>query len=276
MSEQEVVAQEATPEAVQSDESQTPEVVDSTKGQVNDQPGEGEQPEQEEVSKSKARRERRKAELAQLRQSAEEAEAKAAEQEKRLQAIQDAANSQRPPDESQFTDYNDYLIAQAAYQSMAALDKRQIQEIEREREQQQQQIEATKQQQEAVTREAWGEQVADAKARYADFDQVVMNNPTLPINETMAQVIQASDKGADVAYHLGTNPQVAAQISQMAPLDAARAIGALEAQLSLPKPRTNTTAPEPIAPVSPKASAGSKDPDKMTMAEYKAWRAGKS
>lgn len=274
MSEQEAVAQEATPEAVEPEQVSAPEAVDSTEGQVDSQPaeGEGDAPESEEVSKSKARRERRKAEMQRLREDEQKARKEAEGVAQRLKAIQNAAQSQQPPKEAEFTDYNDYLIAAAAYQASAQLDQREARNLEQEATAARQRAEAIQQQAAQERAQSWTEQAAEARTKYADFDAVALSEQT-PINQGMAQVIQSSDVGADVAYYLGTHKAEAAQIAQMEPLDMARALGAIEARVALPKPRTNSQAPDPIKPVSPKGTA-SKDPAKMSMAEYEAWAAG--
>jgi hypothetical protein len=54
-------------------------------------------------------------------------------------------------------------------------------------------------------------------------------------------------------------------------VEAARELGRIEARLSLPKPRTQTDAPEPITPVRGKASA-SLVADNLSMERYIAER----
>jgi len=65
-------------------------------------------------------------------------------------------------------------------------------------------------------------------------------------------------------------------ISRMTPVKAARAIAQLEAKLAAnpaPPPKKTTNAPPPIKPLGTSATAGiSKDPDKMTVKEFEAWR----
>lgn len=274
MSEQEAVAPEATTDAVQPEQVSAPEAAESTDGQVDSQPAEdqGATPESEEVSKSKARRERRKAEIQRLRDDERKARENADEVTKRLDAIKNAAQSQQPPKDTEFQDYNDYLIAAAAYQASAQLDQRETRNLEQEATAARERAEAIQQQTAQERAHSWKEQADDARTRYADFDQVALSEST-PITPPMAQVIQSSDMGADVAYYLGTHRAEAAQIAQLEPLDMARALGAIEARVSLPKPRTHSQAPDPIKPVTPKGTA-SKDPEKMSMAEYKAWAAG--
>lgn len=278
MSEQDVAPEaEAKEDAVVESEA-----TENTEGQEQDQPAEDEakpegedKPEDEEVSKSKARRERRKAEMARLKQEAREADEKSQKLQARLDRIEQAAQSQQPPKEGDFEDYNEYLMALAAHRSVAALDERDKREITEETEAQKKQSEALRKQAEAELAESWQEQVLEAKERYADFDQVALD-PRVPVTDDMVNLIASSDNGADIAYFLGSNRQEAARISQMEPLEQARALGAIEARLSMPKPKTQTEAPDPITPIKPKSSGGLKDPSKMSMEEYMAARkAGK-
>ena len=119
--------------------------------------------------------------------------------------------------------------------------------------------------------EQWADQEAEARAKYADYDAVA-RNPSLPITEAMVKVMASSEMGPDIAYHLGSNPAEAARIARMHPLEMARTLGMIEARVSLPKAQTQTSAPDPVSPVRPKAKA-SKDPAKMSMEEYRAARA---
>jgi hypothetical protein len=98
--------------------------------------------------------------------------------------------------------------------------------------------------------EAYHDREEDARAKYEDFEQVAYN-PKLPITEVMAETIQMSDVGPDLAYYLGSNPREADRISKLTPYSQAKEIGKLEAKLaSEPVLRKTTSAPPPIAPIS--------------------------
>jgi hypothetical protein len=100
------------------------------------------------------------------------------------------------------------------------------------------------------------EKAEKASERYADFNLVV-SNPTLSINEGMAEFIAESDHGPDVAYFLGKNPLKASQISRMSPIMAARELTRIEADIaSKPTPKPSR-APEPISPVGSRGKASS-------------------
>lgn len=97
--------------------------------------------------------------------------------------------------------------------------------------------------------EAYHDREEDARTKYDDFEQVAYN-PNIRITSSMAETIQASEIGPDVAYFLGSNPKEADRISKLTPLMQAREIGKIEARLaSAPPVKKVTTAPEPITPV---------------------------
>jgi len=98
--------------------------------------------------------------------------------------------------------------------------------------------------------EAYHDREEDARSKYEDFEQVAYN-PKLPITEVMAETIQMSDVGPDLAYYLGSNPREAERISKLTPYSQAKEIGKLEAKLaSEPVLKKTTSAPPPIAPIS--------------------------
>ena len=122
--------------------------------------------------------------------------------------------------------------------------------------------------------------VQDGNEKFSDFNQVATQegNPTLPITPGMLHILQDFERPADVAYYLGKNPVECMQISQMSPVQAARALGRIETnidaelkkQTSQPS-KTITKAPAPITPTK-SGEVVTKDPDKMSQAEYEEWR----
>jgi hypothetical protein len=128
--------------------------------------------------------------------------------------------------------------------------------------------------------ESWNTQLADARTRYADYDQVAFQD--VPISDAAVKAIMHSENGADVAYHLGQNPEERERINTLNPIAAAVAIGKIAATLaktsSTPetkKPKVSA-APPPIKPVNSKTANTQKSVDEMTSAEYRAAReAGK-
>lgn len=104
--------------------------------------------------------------------------------------------------------------------------------------------------------ESFLEKADKAAERYPDF-QAVVSNPTLNINESMAEFIAESDQGADVAYFLGKNPLKAQQISQLSPIRAARELAKIESDLASRPQAKVSRAPEPISPVGTRGKASS-------------------
>ena len=156
------------------------------------------------------------------------------------QRLAESQTRQAPPaadlTPEQFNSYEDYAEALAERKAEELVAKR----------------EAAKQQ-EALF-EQYYEREETARDKYDDFDQVAYNE-SLPVTEIMAQSIQASDIGPDVLYWLGSNPKEAERISRLNPILQAKEIGKVEASLmSNPPVRKTSTAPAPIAPVTPRAS----------------------
>ena len=112
--------------------------------------------------------------------------------------------------------------------------------------------EAAKQQ--SAVLESYQEREEVARDKYDDFEQVAYN-PKLPITNVMAETIQSSDIGPELAYYLGSNPKDAERISRMAPLGQAKEIGKIEAKLASDPPvKRTTSAPAPISPVTARSS----------------------
>ena len=103
--------------------------------------------------------------------------------------------------------------------------------------------------------DAYHDREEDARNKYDDFEQVAYN-PKLPISTAMAETIQASDIGPDIAYYLGSNPKEAARIAALkSPILQAKEIGKIEAKMaSEPVLKKTTSAPPPIAPISGRGS----------------------
>jgi len=102
--------------------------------------------------------------------------------------------------------------------------------------------------------ETYHEKEEEARNKYDDFEQVAYN-PKLSITTVMAQSIQASEVGPEVAYYLGANPKEADRISRLAPILQAKEIGRIEAKMANDPPvKKTTSAPAPISPVTARSS----------------------
>ena len=105
--------------------------------------------------------------------------------------------------------------------------------------------------------ESYHDKEEDARNKYDDFEQVAYN-PKLPITDAMAQTIQASEVGPDMAYYLGSNPKEADRISRLSPLQQAKELGKIEAKLAdNPVVKKTSSAPAPIAPITARSSGSS-------------------
>ena len=115
------------------------------------------------------------------------------------------------------------------------------------------------QQQQAQVLESHRDREESAREKYDDYEDVVYN-PKLAITPIMAQTIQASDMGPDVAYYLGTNPKEAERIARLPAIAQAKEIGRLEAKIaSAPPVKRTTSAPTPISPVSARSASTTLD-----------------
>ena len=159
------------------------------------------------------------------------------EQSRRAQEAP-AAPAEIPPVE-QFDSVDAYADALAARKAEELLAKR---EADRER---------------LSLLDAYQDREEDARAKYEDFEQVAYN-PNLPITTAMAETIQSSEIGPDLAYYLGSHPNEAVRISRLSPILQAKEIGKLEAKIaSEPVLKKTTSAPPPIAPISGRGSGSS-------------------
>ncbi|KIC39362.1 hypothetical protein [Leisingera sp. ANG-M7] len=263
----------AAPEAVTPEADQASEATENTEGQTDaEQPAEDDgKPEAEEKSERTTRNQRRKAQMDRVKQEAKEAQERADKAERELARLKGVEST--PPKMEDFTDHDEYLAELSAYKAEQRMNSRQVQEAEREAAESKKQTEDVQKRQAEEAAQNWAAQSDEARTRYADFDAVVQA-PDVSITPDMAHLIALSDNGADVAYHLGMNKELARELAQMPAPELVGAMRMLERTVTAqtPKPRTTTQAPAPVNPVKGKSS-GLKDPKDMTMAEYKAARA---
>lgn len=174
---------------------------------------------------------------------------------KPVESAAPVADPNKEPDPNDFTDYGEYVKATADHRI-----NQKVREIDF--------------QNQIITKKRnFEKSVTEFKKTATDFDSVVMV-PELPITGVMVEAMMDSDKGPEIAYFFGKNPEEARRISTLSPLAAVREIGRLEMKLSAsPTPRNVTQAPEPIIPIDgANANASGKDPKDMTMEEYAASR----
>ncbi len=270
MSDENAAAVSAATEVTQpvETEAQQPQIetTDQTEG------GEQEAPETEgPESKSAKRREQRKAREERLRTEAEENKARADAAEAELARLQKRLNAQ-PPSESQYADYQDYLAAKTAWEVRKMDAQERAEDIKETVTATQETDRKLTQERQALIQQHWTESFDAAVQVYADFEKVVTQPGLFPQGNPLADIIKTSERAGDVAYAVATDRRLHDALLTMSPVEQARAIGRIEASLHAPKPRTETQAPPPIAPVKGSGGAPTKDPAKMSYAEFKAYR----
>jgi len=124
------------------------------------------------------------------------------------------------------------------------------------------------------------ERASTFKAKQTDFDEIAKSPEISHIYGQaphLADIVESSEAGPEIAYYFGNNPDIAANIGSMSPYQAAIEIGKLEAKvLTAPKPKNITQAPTPIQPVGGGHGPAEKLEEDMSQTEYEAARkAGK-
>lgn len=220
---------------------------------------------------AKERRERDKQYKQKLRDEANEARAAREEAEQKRQRILDAGAQEKAPEEKDFEDYTEYVAAKAVWRHAQQAAQREMTEADTAAEQARQKEQAIQRQEKQLLAQHWSEQARAAQGKYQDFQEVVAADGLFPADSHLPDLVMSSDVAGDLAYAVASDRNLHDTLLRMSPVEASRELGRIEARLTSPQPRTQSNAPEPISPVRPKASA-SKDPAKMSFAEYKAWR----
>lgn len=203
-------------------------------------------------------------ELTAARRSAERvAELERARADKFAEALaakspQAQVQPQTAPKQDDFENYDEFLVAKAKHE--VRQEVRAEFEAERKRE--------TEARQNARGREVartFSTRAAAAREKFTDYDDVV-NSSEVAVTDTMMQAIMLSEKGPDVAYYLASNPETVTRIASLAPIDQARELGILEANLDPPK--KTTTAPKPVKTLSKGNTGPSNSLEDCSYAEY--------
>lgn len=266
MSDQEFAAQEGvtaeTPESApeQTQEVEAPVEEQQPAGDENTEEEQGSEPAVplKELIAQRKKRQKAEQEAAYWRG---QAEAKAAggtpEPAKPAQPAQQQGTPQ-PPDINNFETFEQYERAKDEYVVQMA-EHRIAHRI-----MQQQQI--ARQKSEAATFE---QRLAEAAKADPTIDEI-RNDPTLPVSQTMAQLLQRTEQAPQLLKWLHNNREEATKIARMDPISAAMEFGRVEATIkATPKaaPKTVSAAPAPIKTVKTTAPA-SIDEDDLPMEEY--------
>lgn len=140
-----------------------------------------------------------------------------------------------------------------------------------------------RQQAESAAEEVQQERVAAVEKRRQMFEakvesvadrmpDLVEKFSSVPCSDFAADFISESERGAEIAYYLGSNPHEAVRLAQLPDTRQAVELARLEAKLqAAPQVRKTSAAPNPPPTVGGGASAGPKAPHEMSDEEYSAW-----
>ncbi len=175
-----------------------------------------------------------------------------------------AAQEPGPPRLDAYNSYEEWVEATADYRAEKRFTELQRQSEERAAQERERKAAESR-------RATYEKAVATIEDRYPDYHEVTAE---MPVTRAMAEFILEHNKGTDIAYYLGKNPDEAMRIANLSPVRQGFELAQLEAKLTTPgsQAKTASNAPEPINPVRPRERAPAADPSKMTMAEYANWR----
>jgi hypothetical protein len=204
------------------------------------------------------------------------AEATARELAARLQTQTTAPNADdpRPPRLEDFRSYEEYeradreFVAQKATRDAEKRFKAEQARAEREA------FESEERRRALDARKRFETNAEAVAESYEDFAEVMDDMwrdriPVISRNPAIAAyIVEESDRGPEVAYHLANNKDVADRIGRLSPLGQVKELVKLEA--SLPKPNAPATnAPPPPRNVGSRGGPDTKDPAKMTIDEMR-------
>jgi hypothetical protein len=134
----------------------------------------------------------------------------------------------------------------------------------------------SQQERQQTVQRSFEERAAKYAAEHPDFDQAMDNlGQTVRFSPELIEAIGVSDHGPAVVHYLAQHLDEADRIARLPAHLAAVQLGRIEAKVSAPKPKPVTKAPDPAPSLGGGSSNASKDPQKMSYAEYKRYRQGK-
>lgn len=238
-------AEAATPGTETAEPAAAPKVPETPKGDGADEDGEADRP------KKRSGIQRMQDKIARL-----EAEVAASRSQPtgdsgdRASAIEKEIG--KPPKEDDFDDFVAFEDAKARYRIREALAEQRIAERNV----------AETRRQEAVRQEAleaFHDRQDEARAALPDYDAVLAKGRDHKVEPHVADLVVDSEKGGLLAYYLASKPDDLAKLNRMSPIQAAKAVGALEHRLTLAKPNRKPSAPAPAKPVAGGAAPSSPD-----------------
>lgn len=260
MQDSEDTAQDVAQEEIEQEESSTSEDVETEESE-SEQEGESEESTDDESQKPKKTAYQRRVDQLTWKLREAERQLEAERQAKQPPKPESQKPVEFPTLESVGYDEGKYQEAVARYyeaQVDQTLSNREQQKAEEQRNQE--------------LHSKVGEFHAKGMALADDYEELVIKNPALPVTEAMRDALLATEKGPEVLYHLASHPDEIFRIANLSPYAQAVEIGRLEARMSIPKPKKTSSAPSPIKPLSAGGESVSKDPDEMTVKEWREWR----
>jgi hypothetical protein len=202
------------------------------------------------------------AEIVRLRQSVPKVE--------ESKALADAVEREigSPPKEADYPDYLQFSKAETAYETMKLM-------VSRELKQNAARVQAEMELHNNTIVETFKDRANDVRKFVKDFDQVTQAASVSPNHPQTIGLILESEKGPQLVYHLAKHPEKVHELNSMSPPRQAAEIGRLEARLSKSEPKKETKAPPPVPPLRSSAPIEEKDPEKMSMDEFKVWYAAR-
>ncbi|MCJ2107855.1 hypothetical protein MKK70_21240 [Methylobacterium sp. E-041] len=157
-----------------------------------------------------------------------------------------------PPKESDFDDYVAFEDAKAEYRIAKALATQRVADREA-------QTSSRQSQAKEAAVEAFQDRMDEARDAIPDFDKVIGAAKDRTVSSHVGELVIESEKGGLLSYYLAKNPAELDKLNRMSPLQAAKAVGALEHRLTLAKPKKAPSAPAPAKPVAGGAAPSSPD-----------------
>ena len=186
----------------------------------------------------------------------------------------------KEPKEQDYTSYDDFLTKRDDY-LIERSRRATLREVEgKQREAQTRATQAAEATRFKDARDRFEKSADDVAANYEGFDEAMEDLwsgkiQAISKNDTIAEfIIEVSDRGPELAYHLHTNPKEAERIAKLSPLAAVRELTRIEAAMPKPETRTISKAPAPAKPVKATGGPATKDVSALAdnMAEYSAHR----
>lgn len=116
-------------------------------------------------------------------------------------------------------------------------------------------------------RQMFMERLESMRDELPDFDQVF--TPNTPVSEHAVEFLAESEIGPKIAHHLGKNPSLAARIAALPPAKQGVELARIEAKLMTPPPKRTTQAPKPAKPIAATGPAGTFDPQRSGVEDFK-------